>query len=117
MLCAEKNKSLNDNSDKKYESEVVETMGFTGDVPVYMNAVDMVFTKPGGLSSTEAATLNIPLVHTAPIPGCETINAKFFSDRGCLLHTGTSSSLLKGHVLCLTTNMQKKKCCSRKEEI
>ena len=41
--------------------------------------------KPGGLTSTEAAVKNVPLIHTAPIPGCETINARFFSERGISL--------------------------------
>ena len=43
-----------------------------------MDACDLVFTKQGGLTSTEAAVKNLPLVHTAPIPGCETKNARFF---------------------------------------
>ena len=37
-----------------------------------------VLVKPPGLTSTEAAVKNLPLVHTAPIPGCETKNARFF---------------------------------------
>ena len=36
-----------------------------------MAACDVIFTKPGGLSSTEAAVMGIPMVHTNPIPGCE----------------------------------------------
>lgn len=55
---------------------------FTKKVSLFMDAADMVFTKPGGLSSTEAAVKNVLLVHTAPIPGCETINAEFFRSRG-----------------------------------
>ena len=47
-----------------------------------MDAADVLFTKPGGLTTSEAAAKNIPLVHTAPIPGCETKNAEFFSSRG-----------------------------------
>ena len=47
-----------------------------------MDACDVLLTKPGGLTSTEAAVKNIPIIHTAPIPGCETVNAQFFSQRG-----------------------------------
>ena len=47
-----------------------------------MDACDVLFTKPGGLTSTEAAVRGIPLIHTNPIPGCETQNARFFSARG-----------------------------------
>ncbi|MFQ7281966.1 MAG: MGDG synthase family glycosyltransferase [Christensenellales bacterium] len=56
----------------------VSILDFTTQVPLYMDACDLVFTKPGGLTSTEAAVKNLPLVHTAPIPGCETKNARFF---------------------------------------
>ena len=43
-----------------------------------MDACDIILTKPGGLSSTEALVKGIPIVHTSPIPGCETENADFF---------------------------------------
>ena len=61
---------------------LVRAVRYTTKVPLYMDASDVVLTKPGGLSSTEAAVKNVPLVHTAPIPGCETLNARFFSERG-----------------------------------
>ena len=47
-----------------------------------MDACDVIFTKPGGLTSTEAAVKGIPIVHTRPIPGCETKNLEFFTERG-----------------------------------
>lgn len=56
----------------------VSILDFTEQVSLYMDACDLVFTKPGGLTSTEAAVKNLPLAHTAPIPGCETKNALFF---------------------------------------
>jgi processive 1,2-diacylglycerol beta-glucosyltransferase len=62
--------------------ENVHVKGYTKEVSVYMDACDVLFTKPGGLTSTEAAVKNVPLVHTNPIPGCETKNAEFFSSRG-----------------------------------
>lgn len=57
------------------------TKGFTDEIPLYMSACDVLLTKPGGLSSTEAAALNVPIVHTQAIPGCETKNAEFFSGK------------------------------------
>lgn len=51
----------------------------------YMKACDLFITKPGGLSSTEAAVSTIPLIHLAPIPGCETHNVRFFTRRGMSL--------------------------------
>ena len=60
----------------------VMALGFTDKVAMLMDACDVLFTKPGGLSSTEAAAKHIPIVHTSPIPGCETCNALFFHYHG-----------------------------------
>ena len=60
----------------------LQALGFTDQVAVYMAAADVLLSKPGGLSSTEAAVANIPLVHIHGIPGCETYNARFFADHG-----------------------------------
>ena len=60
----------------------IHLLGFTDRMSLLMDACDVLFTKPGGLSSTEAAVKNIPIVHTAPIPGCETRNAEFFHYHG-----------------------------------
>lgn len=48
----------------------------------YMNACDLFITKPGGLSSSEAAASGTPLIHITPIPGCESLNMRFFEDHG-----------------------------------
>lgn len=63
----------------------VRVLGFTQEVARYMEACDLLLTKPGGLTSTEAAVKGIPLVFTDPIPGCETVNARFFERRGMAL--------------------------------
>lgn len=60
----------------------VHIIGFTKHVAEYMDLSDVIFTKPGGLTSTEAAVKRIPIVHTRPIPGCETENLRFFAERG-----------------------------------
>ncbi len=60
----------------------VRILGYTEHIASYMDASDVLFTKPGGLTTTEAAVKGIPIIHTAPIPGCETKNLEFFSTRG-----------------------------------
>ena len=57
-------------------------MGKTRQMDMYMKACDIIYTKPGGLTSTEAAVSRIPIIHTAPIPGCETANRRFFVKHG-----------------------------------
>lgn len=67
----------------KYGAEPrLRVLDFTKEVSLYMNASDVLFTKPGGLSSTEAAVGGIPFIHTDPIPGWEEDNIKFFHAHG-----------------------------------
>ena len=47
-----------------------------------MHSCDVFISKPGGLSSTEAAAAGVPLIHISPIPGCESHNSRFFAQRG-----------------------------------
>lgn len=51
-------------------------------MPDYLHLATVYMTKPGGLSSTEAAVTGVPLIHLSPIPGCEDRNLTFFAERG-----------------------------------
>lgn len=86
VILTGNNASLRAKIDRDFANEArVSTVAFTQDVPLYMDACDVLLSKPGGLTSTEAAVRGVPLVHTRPIPGCETKNAQFFSSRGLSL--------------------------------
>lgn len=65
----------------------LKIIGFTDKVALLMDASDVIFTKPGGITSTEAAVKHIPLIHTAPIPGLENFNARFFHYHNMSYHT------------------------------
>ena len=60
---------------------------------LYLKACDIVYTKPGGLTSTEAAASRLPLVHTFPIPGCETANKNFFHHLGMSISAPNAKEL------------------------
>ena len=64
-------------------------------MPVYLRACDIIYTKPGGLTSTEAAVTEIPIVHTKPIPGCETKNRSFFVKKGMSVTAYTEYGLVR----------------------
>ncbi|MBR4179991.1 MAG: hypothetical protein IKR45_04735 [Treponema sp.] len=75
------NKELYKELEKNFDGETrLKLVGFTDKVSDYMDASDVLLTKPGGLSSTEALAKGIAIVHTAPIPGCETENVQFFTE-------------------------------------
>ena len=76
------NEALKSALREKFYGTNARILDYTNRVDEYMDACDLLFTKPGGLTSTEAASKRIPLVHTAPIPGCENCNAQFFASHG-----------------------------------
>lgn len=54
----------------------------TNQMALYMRACNVFISKPGGLSSTEAAVSQIPYIHMSPIPGCESKNIRYFAKTG-----------------------------------
>lgn len=77
------------NNTKLYDSlselgsrERLKVLGYTKQVPLYMDAADLMLTKPGGLSSTEAAAKRLPLVLADFVGGCEGRNLEFFCGNG-----------------------------------
>ena len=67
----------------------------TDEMETYMRASRLFITKPGGLSSTEAAVRNVPILHTAAIPGCESYNARYFSEHGISVWAQTTDELIR----------------------
>lgn len=82
IICGSNEKLERKLRERFSSEERVRVKGFTKRMALYMKACDLVFTKPGGLTSTEAAAAGALLVHTDPIPGCETANRRFFTGLG-----------------------------------
>lgn len=82
VICGN-NQKLKRVLEKEFTSnKKIVIIGYTKEVADYMQDSDVIFTKPGGLTSTEAAVMQIPIIHTNPIPGCETKNRDFFEQMG-----------------------------------
>ncbi len=60
-------------------------VGYTDQVDLYMEASELLLTKAGGLSSTEALMKRLPLVYLNAVPGCETRNRDFICKAGCAI--------------------------------
>jgi len=60
----------------------LRVLGYTQQVPQYMDAADIIVTKPGGLSATEAATKHLPMVLINAVGGCEGRNFSYFLSKG-----------------------------------
>lgn len=87
VICGN-NKKIYEKLKKQYKNnEIIYIVGHTNRMPLYMKACDIAYTKPGGLTSTEAAVAEIPMIHTEPIPGCETANRKFFGKNNMSIYS------------------------------
>jgi processive 1,2-diacylglycerol beta-glucosyltransferase len=66
----------------KTSEKSISIIGYTDKISDYMEMSDILITKPGGMTVSEALTKNIPLVLISPIPGQEERNAQFLSNIG-----------------------------------
>ena len=57
-------------------------LGYTENVPLLMDASDLIVSKPGGLTTSEALTRRLPMVIVSPIPGHEDRNVEFLTKTG-----------------------------------
>ena len=65
--------------DRKHPTHV---LGFSSNMHELMAIADLVITKPGGLTSSEALAMGKPLFILNPIPGQEAANSDFLLERG-----------------------------------
>lgn len=71
----------------------VVVVGFVPNVYDYMRAADVLVSKPGGLTSSEALAAGLPLIMLRPLPGQEERNTRYLEDRGVGLRVQTSREL------------------------
>lgn len=101
---------------KLQEFPQVLALGFIKNVYEYMKASDIVLTKPGGLTTTEAAVSNTPLIHTLPIPGCENYNANFFDERGMSIACHNLEEIIYNTSILLESESRRKKMIQAQKE-
>ena len=65
--------------DRKHPTHV---LGFASNMHELMAISDLVITKPGGLTSSEALAMGRPLFILNPIPGQEAANSDFLLENG-----------------------------------
>lgn len=63
-------------------SHPTRVLGFASNMHELMTVADLIITKPGGLTSSEALALGRPLLILDPIPGQEAANSDFLLEHG-----------------------------------
>jgi processive 1,2-diacylglycerol beta-glucosyltransferase len=59
----------------------LRVFGFVNNVFDYMHAADVLLTKPGGLTSSEALAAGVPMILVKPLPGQEERNTRYLVAR------------------------------------
>ncbi len=77
-----RNKKLKNSILKMKLHKKIEVFGFVDNIDELMDASDCIITKPGGLSTSEALSKNLPLILANPIPGQEDRNLEFMLNHG-----------------------------------
>ncbi len=71
----------------------VHVVGFTNEMHELMVAADLVMTKPGGLTTSEALACGAAMVVVNPIPGQESRNSDFLLENGAAIKINNISTL------------------------
>ena len=92
VVCGNNERLYEKMSHKYSQTLSIHVVGYSNQIPLYMDAADLYLTKPGGISVTEAAVKCLPMVFVNAVAGCETYNAEFFISRGCAVDIGNEAS-------------------------
>ncbi len=71
----------------------VRVLGYIDNVHEVMSAADLLISKPGGMSASEALALGVPLIIYRPIPGQEEANTRYLLDSRAALRADSLSEL------------------------
>ena len=63
----------------------VRVLGYTKRMAQFLQAADLLITKAGGLTTTEAVAAGVPIFYLDAIPGCESRNIDFMTRHGYAL--------------------------------
>lgn len=61
----------------------VDLHSYTNKIPRFMAESDILVTKPGALTCTEALTMHLPMILVNALPGQEQANAEHLQEKGC----------------------------------
>ena len=87
IVVAGRNEALKRKLETNRFRHPTKVFGFVTNMNELMMSADLILSKPGGLTSSEALSLGKPLLIFNPIPGQEMANSDF------LLENGTASKL------------------------
>ncbi|MCH1958843.1 MULTISPECIES: MGDG synthase family glycosyltransferase [Romboutsia] len=97
LVITGRNESLKEKLEKKLathnHNKNICVLGYTNKMNDILASIDVLITKPGGLTTTEALLKDVPMIVPYYIPGQEEENLDFLSNCGAALRTTKKYSL------------------------
>lgn len=114
VVAGQNEKLLTRLKHEKFSHEV-EVLGYVADVHRLMAAADLLITKPGALTMTEAFAAGLPLILHEPIPGPEALNAAYAATHGAAIEVGDKKiSAVIEELLKEPARLNEMKLCAKK---
>ena len=82
----------------KSKHELV-VLGFVDNISELMQSADILISKPGGLTLSEAFTAGLPIILLPPIPGPESLNAQYAVNQGAALSLSKPSDVAEAIII------------------
>lgn len=116
------NEDLYEKMQSRFHDPRIHVHGMVRQVPLLMHSADLFLTKPGGLSTSEAAACGVPMVLMDTVAGCETHNLAFFLGCGAAV-TASAPRALADLTMALLADpgrlqvMSSAVCCDPKQQV
>ena len=82
IICGT-NQGLRKKLQRRYGGDArIHICGYVDNISQLMDSADLYLTKPGGISTTEAAAKGLPMVFIDAVAGCEEYNKIYFIKKG-----------------------------------
>jgi processive 1,2-diacylglycerol beta-glucosyltransferase len=95
IICTGRNEKLRKSlsKDKVFHHPHVQILGFVEDIDEWMEAIDLLITKPGGVTIFEALSKGVPMYIYQPIPGHEEKNCEYLVKKRFALKDDDSNEI------------------------
>ena len=85
VVCGTNTKMKREMDEQYSDSPNIHIFGYMPDMSWIYSASDIFVTKPGGICTTEAAILGLPMVLVSVVGACEQFNLNYFVENGVAL--------------------------------
>ena len=93
-VCGE-NKRIKRKIERYKAKNRILSLGYTENVDGLMSAADLIITKPGGITVSEAMAKRLPIILYGEIPGPETHNARVMTECGAAVRASDTKHLCR----------------------